>query len=401
MTGLASTRARPSDERRPVHGMGGRQDGPDLRARRGQADAARLEDPLGDPHARDRRRRCKDSQVELAVYFYPKGFVPKHRTVLTMFNVARGSELDIPPNEKTMTQNFYVLQAPARIENFQPHMHMRGKAMSLEAIYPDGTKQVLSAVQQLPVELARQLHLRRRRRAAAAEGNDARVHRVARQHGGEPEQPGSEPVGRLGRSHRRRDGAQLDRRHLSRAGRIRFAGRGAQSRKRRPKSSRSEQPEEPMKRMLVIASLAVLSLGLVRAKPQPYRVVFDLTSRDTLDQRAVLRWLKEVGTSSPEAKMEVVMYAKGFELVMPDRSAFVDDVKEAMKNPERVVQGLRDRAEEQQRRQEPAIRWRRDRARRDSRDRDEATGRLGLHQSHARHWRWHRPTPIAASSRIG
>ena len=88
----------------------------------------------------------KDSQVELAVYFYPKGFVPKHRTVLTMFNMARTSELDIPPNEKTITQNFYVLQAPARIENFQPHMHMRGKAMSLEAIYPDGRKEILSQV---------------------------------------------------------------------------------------------------------------------------------------------------------------------------------------------------------------------------------------------------------------
>ena len=88
----------------------------------------------------------KDSQVELAVYFYPKGFVPKHRTVLTMFNMARGSDLDIPPNDKTITQNFYVLQAPARLENFQPHMHMRGKAMSLEAIYPDGRKEILSQV---------------------------------------------------------------------------------------------------------------------------------------------------------------------------------------------------------------------------------------------------------------
>jgi len=88
-----------------------------------------------------------------------------------------------------------------------------------------------------------------------------------------------------------------------------------------------------MKRMLVVASLALLCLGLVRVKPQPYRVVFDLTSRDTLEQKAVLRWLKEVGGSSPEAKMEVVMYAKGFELVMPDRSAFAAEVKEAMKNP--------------------------------------------------------------------
>ena len=88
----------------------------------------------------------KDNQVELGVYFYPKGVVPKHRTVLRMFDVSRGSELDIPPGEVAMTQNFFVMQAPARIENFQPHMHMRGKAMSVEAIYPDGRKEVLSAV---------------------------------------------------------------------------------------------------------------------------------------------------------------------------------------------------------------------------------------------------------------
>ncbi len=91
-------------------------------------------------------REIKDNQVELAVYFYPKGTVPKNRTVLRMFDVSRGSELDIPPNEVAMTQNFFVIQAPARMENFQPHMHMRGKAMSVEAIYPDGRKEVLSAV---------------------------------------------------------------------------------------------------------------------------------------------------------------------------------------------------------------------------------------------------------------
>jgi hypothetical protein len=88
----------------------------------------------------------KDNQVELAIYFYPKGFVPKHRTVLRMFDVSRGSELDIPPGEIAMTQNYFVMQAPVRMENFQPHMHMRGKAMSVEAIYPDGRKEVLSAV---------------------------------------------------------------------------------------------------------------------------------------------------------------------------------------------------------------------------------------------------------------
>jgi hypothetical protein len=88
----------------------------------------------------------KNIEVELGIYFYPKGVVPERRTVLRMFDVSRGSELDIPPNQMAMTQNFYVMQAPARLENFQPHMHMRGKAMSLEAVYPDGRKEVLSAV---------------------------------------------------------------------------------------------------------------------------------------------------------------------------------------------------------------------------------------------------------------
>lgn len=88
-----------------------------------------------------------------------------------------------------------------------------------------------------------------------------------------------------------------------------------------------------MKRILLVASVALLSLGFAGAQRQPYRVVFDLTSRDSLDQKAVLRWIKETSTANPDVQIEVVMYAKGFELVMPERSPVVDGVKEAMKNP--------------------------------------------------------------------
>ncbi|MBC7893987.1 MAG: hypothetical protein H7066_01155, partial [Cytophagaceae bacterium] len=91
-------------------------------------------------------KAVEDDQVELGVWYYPKGYTPKNRTVLRFFNVAAGSELDIPPGQKTVTQNFYQLQAPARIENFQPHMHMRGRAMMMEAVYPDGRREVLSHV---------------------------------------------------------------------------------------------------------------------------------------------------------------------------------------------------------------------------------------------------------------
>jgi hypothetical protein len=88
----------------------------------------------------------KDDKVELGVWFYPRDYRPKNRTILRMFNAAPGSELDIPPGQAAMTQNFYVLPAPARLENFQPHMHMRGKAMAMEAVYPDGKRELLNMV---------------------------------------------------------------------------------------------------------------------------------------------------------------------------------------------------------------------------------------------------------------
>jgi len=87
-----------------------------------------------------------DNVVQLGVWLYPKDYVPDHRTILTMFDARGATDIDIPPGEIAVTQDFHVLPAPARLENFQPHMHMRGKAMQLEAIYPDGHKEVISRV---------------------------------------------------------------------------------------------------------------------------------------------------------------------------------------------------------------------------------------------------------------
>jgi hypothetical protein len=84
--------------------------------------------------------------VELAVYLYPKGEEPKYRTRLIPFFAFPLDTLDIPPNTVKETQAFHVLREPARLENFQPHMHLRGKAMSMEAILPDGQVRMLSFV---------------------------------------------------------------------------------------------------------------------------------------------------------------------------------------------------------------------------------------------------------------
>ena len=86
--------------------------------------------------------------VELGVWLYPKGQEPKYRTYLTGFQATstQGAALDIPPNSMAVTQGFHVLKQAARLENYQPHMHLRGKAMLLEAILPDGSQQIISYV---------------------------------------------------------------------------------------------------------------------------------------------------------------------------------------------------------------------------------------------------------------
>ena len=90
-----------------------------------------------------------------------------------------------------------------------------------------------------------------------------------------------------------------------------------------------------MTRMLSFACLAVLTIGAagLRAQspqPQPYKVVFDLTSADPLDQQAVLRWIKEVSAVNPRTEMEVVMYARGLDLVVSGKTTMAEGVAEAI-----------------------------------------------------------------------
>jgi mono/diheme cytochrome c family protein len=85
------------------------------------------------------------SAVEIGLYFYPKGQEPKYRTSLSLVPAALGT-MDIKPNTVTVTQGNTVLQRASRIESFQAHMHLRGKAMLMEAILPSGQTQILSYV---------------------------------------------------------------------------------------------------------------------------------------------------------------------------------------------------------------------------------------------------------------
>ena len=87
------------------------------------------------------------AQTELGIWFHQEGFVPKYRVYSQALGVMQAMDtLDIPPG-KISTHHAYVpLVTHARLENYQPHMHIRGKAMSMEAILPNGQVQMLSHV---------------------------------------------------------------------------------------------------------------------------------------------------------------------------------------------------------------------------------------------------------------
>jgi hypothetical protein len=85
------------------------------------------------------------SQVEMGIYFYPKGQEPKYRTSLSLVPAALGT-MDIRPNTLSMSEGFFTLRDNARIESFQPHMHLRGKAMQVTALSPTGQQTVISYI---------------------------------------------------------------------------------------------------------------------------------------------------------------------------------------------------------------------------------------------------------------
>ena len=88
------------------------------------------------------------SGSQLGIWLYPKGQEPKKRSYLVGFTgLKNGTEgLDIPPNSIAHTEGFNVLKENTVITNFQPHFHLRGKAMLVEAIFPDGRTQTVSYV---------------------------------------------------------------------------------------------------------------------------------------------------------------------------------------------------------------------------------------------------------------
>lgn len=87
--------------------------------------------------------------IALALELYPKGFTPHYSETTEKVGDPKDL-LDIPPNTDNVRFDGYnTLTKPARLLSFQPHLHNRGKASCMEAIYPGGHKvETLSCVSQ-------------------------------------------------------------------------------------------------------------------------------------------------------------------------------------------------------------------------------------------------------------
>jgi hypothetical protein len=86
------------------------------------------------------------NRTTIAFKFYPKGVVPKYQVRSVPIRNIPNDELEIPPNTVVRNDGYFRLQRNARIDSFQPHMHMRGRAMTLEAIHLNNTTEILSSV---------------------------------------------------------------------------------------------------------------------------------------------------------------------------------------------------------------------------------------------------------------
>jgi uncharacterized protein len=86
-----------------------------------------------------------------------------------------------------------------------------------------------------------------------------------------------------------------------------------------------------MKKIFLLA-VVFLSVTCILNAQKDYKVVFDLTSGDSLSQQTAIRWVGEIIKAEPTAQVEVVMFGKGLPLAVKDKSVVANDVMSLANN---------------------------------------------------------------------
>jgi mono/diheme cytochrome c family protein len=85
-----------------------------------------------------------NDQVSVGIWYHDETFDREnaYRQDLRSY-VLQGGDYDIPPHGKLMTQGFHSFDHPVRLDSFQPHLHLRGVAMSIEVFDPKTNRREL------------------------------------------------------------------------------------------------------------------------------------------------------------------------------------------------------------------------------------------------------------------
>jgi len=88
-----------------------------------------------------------DDQVSVGIWYQDEDFKEDeaYPQDLRLYFLDGGGDYLIPPHGKLMTQGYHSFDHPVRIDSWQPHLHLRGVAMSMEVFDPTtGRKSTIS-----------------------------------------------------------------------------------------------------------------------------------------------------------------------------------------------------------------------------------------------------------------
>jgi len=76
-----------------------------------------------------------------------------------------------------------------------------------------------------------------------------------------------------------------------------------------------------MKKIILLAGLVLILANFSFAQTTNYRVVFDMTSSDSVNQQSLIRQLTGIRKSDPSSQLEVVVYSHGLDFVLKGKTS--------------------------------------------------------------------------------
>jgi len=87
-----------------------------------------------------------------------------------------------------------------------------------------------------------------------------------------------------------------------------------------------------MKKIIIVSSLLFMAAVAVQAQNTDYKVVFDMTSKDSASHKTAVRQTSSIARSSPGAQLEVVIYSGALDMVVKNKSTVAADIENLIKN---------------------------------------------------------------------